>query len=138
VLGVVFPGMGHYYSGRSLGGTLVLAAAGAAVATGVLFKTVTVRCLNPSVGGGDCPPGDVVGEETSRPYLVPALGAAAAVTVVAAVEAFVRARGRRAAAAGAGGVTVAARAPEGPRVTGPSLTARRGRVELNLVGVRFR
>ena len=141
-LGVVFPGMGQYYSGRGLTGTVVLAAAGAAVATGVLFTEVTVRCLNPVPGGGDCPPDEVVEETTSRPYLIPALGAAAAVTLVGAIEAWVRARGRRSEAQETAAAAVAGRAAvrgsEGVHVTGPSVGARRGRLEVNLVGVRFR
>jgi tetratricopeptide (TPR) repeat protein len=133
-LGVVFPGMGHYYSGRGLSGTVVLAAAAAAVVAGIVFKEVTVRCLNPVPSSGECPPGEVVDESTERPYLIPALGAAGAVTLVGAIEAFVRARARRAEA------SEAAASPEASafRIAGPTVTARRGRLELRLVGMRFR
>jgi len=137
-LGVVFPGMGQYYSGRSIGGTIVLAAAGTAVATGFMFKEVTIRCLNPPVGGGSCPPGEVVDETTSRPYLIPALGAAVAVTVVGAVEAFLRARGRRSDAEAASADLQAAGGDPGPRLTGPSVGTRGGRVDLSFFSVRFR
>jgi tetratricopeptide (TPR) repeat protein len=133
-LGAVFPGMGQYYSGRGLGGTVVLAAAAAAVTTGILFKEITVRCLTSASPGGSCPPDQIVDESTSRPYLVPALGAAAAVTVIGAIEAFVKARGRRAEVAGALAPQVEAR---GPRISGPSVTVRRGRVDLALVALRF-
>ncbi|MGD8289636.1 MAG: tetratricopeptide repeat protein, partial [Gemmatimonadota bacterium] len=40
------PGMGQYYTGRPIAGTLVLAAAGGAIAAGFMVKKVTVRCLN--------------------------------------------------------------------------------------------
>jgi tetratricopeptide (TPR) repeat protein len=142
-LGVVFPGMGQYYSGRSRVGTIVLAAAGTALTAGLIFKEVTVVCLNPPVGGGDCPPGQTVDESTRRPYLGPAVVAALAVTLAGAIEAFVRARGRRADltdAAGEAGASLEAarRAPTGPRLTGPSVGARGGRIELSLLGLRFR
>lgn len=132
-LGIV-PGMGQYYTGRSLGGTVVLAAAAAAVTTGILFKTITVRCLASPPPGGSCPADQVVDESTSRPYLVPALGAAAAVTIVGAIEAFVKARARRDETAAALAPVVEAR---GARLSGPSVTVRRGRVDVSLMAVRF-
>jgi tetratricopeptide (TPR) repeat protein len=135
-LGVAFPGMGHYYSGRGLTGTIVLATAAGAVAAGVLVKEVTVRCLN-AAPGGSCPPGDVVEESTSRPYLIPAIGAAAAVTVIAAFEAFVRARGRRAEAEAEGVDTIAGRFG-GVRIPSPAVAARRGRIDVRLFTFRFR
>lgn len=136
-LGIV-PGMGQYYSGRVMTGTVVLSLAAGALAAGMLVKEVTVRCLNPGAGG-DCAPGDVVGESTSRPYLVPAIGAAAAVTVIGAVEAFLRARGRRAEAEAEGsGATPTASRPSGPQISGPVVTARRGRVDVSLLSVSFR
>ncbi len=132
-LGVLFPGMGQYYSGRSLGGTIVLAAAAGAVAAGVMFKEVTVVCLNPT--SGDCPAGEVVRESTARPYLGPAIGAAVVVTVAAAIEAFVRARGRRDQAAEALDSAVEVR---GLRVGGPSVSVRGARVDVSLMALRFR
>jgi len=132
-LGVLFPGMGQYYSGRSLGGTVVLGAAAGAVAAGILFKEVTVRCLAPAGSGGACPVDQVADESTSRPYLVPAIGAAAAVTVIGAIEAFVRARGRRSEVARSLQSTEA----RGPSISGPTIAARRGRLDLSLVAVRF-
>jgi tetratricopeptide (TPR) repeat protein len=130
-LGIV-PGMGQYYSGRPLSGTIVLALAAGAAAAGVLYKEVTVHCLSPSPGGG-C---DVAVDETSRrPYLLPAIGAAGAITLAGAIEAFVRARGRR-------GEVEAAMAPpaqeaRGPRITGPTVAARRGRVDVAVLSLRF-
>lgn len=138
-LGVVFPGMGHYYSGRGLTGTVVLAAAGAAVATGLMYREVTITCLDP-LPGGTCAPGAVTDEMTSRPYLIPAVGAAAAVTLVGAIEAFVRARRRRADAerTRVGSDAQASRGSNAPRVTGPSVGTRGGRVEISLLGLSFR
>jgi tetratricopeptide (TPR) repeat protein len=132
-LGVV-PGMGQYYNGRGVTGTVVLGAVAGAVAAGVMVKKVTVRCLNTPPAGADCPPNEVVGETTERPYLKPAMGVAVGVTLVGAIEAYIRARGRRAAQAEA----VENLAEGGFRVTGPTVAMRGGRVDVNVVGLRFR
>jgi tetratricopeptide (TPR) repeat protein len=132
-LGVAFPGMGQYYTGRGLSGTVVLSLAAGALAAGILHKEVTVHCLTPS--GGTCAPGDVVEETSERPYLWAAIGAAGAVTLAGAIEAFVRARGRRREAAAAAAPPAEAR---GPRISGPTVAARAGRVDLALLVVRFR
>jgi hypothetical protein len=76
----------------------------------------------------------VVDETSSRPYLVPAIGAAAAITVIGAIEAFVRARNRRDEVAGALDPTVASR---GTSIEGPSVSVRRGRVDLSILALRF-
>jgi tetratricopeptide (TPR) repeat protein len=131
-LGVV-PGMGHYYTGRSIGGTVVLALAGAAVASGFLVQDVTVRCLNTPPPGQSCPLGEVLDETSERPYLVPALGAAGAITLIGAIEAFVRARGRRAEQAAA-----VEELTSSFSVSGPSIRLRGGRVELSLLTVDLR
>ena len=81
-LGVLVPGLGQYYSGRGMAGAAVLSLTVVAVATGVMVKEITVRCLDPFGPGPNCPPEQLVDESTKRPYLVPALGAAAAVTDV--------------------------------------------------------
>ena len=130
-LGIV-PGMGQYYSGRGITGTIVLGAVAGAIAAGVMVKKVTVRCLDPQ--NGVCPPGQAVDETTEHPYLVPAIGVAAGITVVGALEAFIKARNRRADQEDA----VQGLADTGFRVTGPTLAMRRGRVDLNVVGLRFR
>jgi hypothetical protein len=130
-LGIV-PGMGHYYTGRPLGGTVVLAIAGAALAAGALYKEVTVYCLTPT--NGSCPPGQDTGETSERPYLTAALVTAGAVGLAGAIEAFVRARGRRAEVEALRGPPIEAR---GPRVTGPHVATRRGRVDVALMGLRF-
>lgn len=135
VLGVL-PGMGHYYTRRPLGGSLVLAVTTGVIAAGFIFKDVTVECVTDPMGMV-CPPEDVVGESTDRPLLLPALGVAAAVTLIGAIDAFVRAKGNRdEAIAITGGPedTVAS----GWRLRPPSVSARGDRVDLNLVRVSFR
>lgn len=130
----VVPGMGQYYTGRGITGTIVLAVAAGAVASGFLIKDVTVRCVNTPPPGSDCPSGEILDETTDRPYLIPALGAAAAVTLIGAIEAFVRARGRRAAQAEA----IDNLASTAIRISGPSVAMRGNRVDLNVLGLRFR
>ena len=135
-LGVV-PGMGHYYTGRGLGGTAILTLAGAAVAAGLLVQDITVVCLNTPPSGASCPPGEIVEEIKDRPYLTPAMGVAAAVTLAGAVEAFLRARGRRAEQAEQA-EAVQSLTSTGLRISGPSVASRRGRVDVSLLGLRFR
>ena len=129
-LGVLLPGLGHFYSGRPAGGIAVMALAGGAVAAGFLVKEVNVRCLSPSDGA--CPPDQVVSRTTSRPYLTASLAAAAAVGIAGAIEAFVDARGRRAGAPFSGG-------GEGARVVAlPGLDVHRGRLGVGLLRIRVR
>jgi len=129
----IMPGMGQYYTGRGVSGTVVLGAVVGAVAAGILVKKVTVRCLNTPPSGADCPPNEVVDESTERPFLKPAMGVAAGITLVGAVEAFIKARGRRAQREQAAqGV-----ASNGLRITGPSLATRGDRVDLSVLGLRF-
>jgi tetratricopeptide (TPR) repeat protein len=139
VLGVI-PGMGHFYSGRGLGGLTVLGLAGGAVAAGLLIEEVTVQCLDVVQSGQACPPDRILGETTDQPYKTAALGVAAAVTAIGAVEAFIKARRVRAEGRiedagedeGPGGLAL------GPaRVLGPSVTARGKRLDLSLVRVFF-
>jgi tetratricopeptide (TPR) repeat protein len=91
VSGMFVPGMGHFYSGRPVAGSLVLAAAAGSVAAGFLIKEVEVRCLAVPVNG-ECPEGQVDSREETRPMLVPGLAAAIAVTVGGAIHAFIGAR----------------------------------------------
>jgi len=132
----VVPGMGHYYSGRTMTGTVVLGLALGTVAAGYAYKEVTATCLYAPTAGGDCPPpNEVLYETTERPYLMPAIGVAAAITIAGAVEAYIRARGRRAERDEAirnltGGEEV--------RLTGPSVSARGSRVDVSFLQLRFR
>ena len=89
VLGLLMPGMGQFYSGRPRAGMSVLGVAGGALVAGLLVRRVTVQCLD-EVAGGGCPPDQVVRSSTQRPYLLPSIGVAAAVTVLGAIEALVR------------------------------------------------
>lgn len=131
-LGFFFPGAGQFYSGRPWGGLAVLTLAGGAVASGLLVEEVSVRCVG-AVGGDECPPDRVVGEDTDTPYLVHGLAAAGAVALVAAVESYFGARGRR---------TREVRSlvdleSGGPSFSGPQLSARGPRLELALLSVNF-
>lgn len=104
-LGVVLPGMGQFYSGRTLGGLTVLSLVGGSIAAALLVEDVEIRCLADPGPDGTCPAGQVLGQTVERPYLVPGLGVAAAVSVLGAVEAFLRLRGR---GASRGGLVTAA------------------------------
>lgn len=94
-LGVI-PGMGHYYSGRPIVGTLTLVGAVGAIAAGLMVQDITTLCVADVPPGGTCPSNLVVGEVTERPYLSYGIGAAAAITLVGAVDALLKARSRRA------------------------------------------
>lgn len=129
----MLPGVGHYYSGRPIGGTVVLALAGGAMATGLFVKDVTVVCVSEPPPGQDCPPTDVHDRITERPLLLPSMGVAAAVTLLGAIDALVKARRRRNEVIG-GATTVAA----GPTLRAPSVSARGARIDLSLLRVTFR
>jgi tetratricopeptide (TPR) repeat protein len=133
-LGVAFPGMGQYYTGRSIGGTVVLALAAGAVSAGVLYKEVTVHCITPTAGS--CAPDQVVSETSRRPYFWPSIAAAGAVTLAGAIEAFIRARGRRSEAEAV--MSPPATEARGIRIKGPSLSARGGRLDLALLTMQIR
>lgn len=131
-LGILMPGLGHFYSGRPGSGVAVLALAGGAVAAGFLIKEVDIRCLTPQQGA--CPPDQVVSRTTSRPYLTASLAAAAAVGLAGAIEAFVDARGRR----GSGATFAQSAGDDTDLVLLPGLDVHRGKIGLGLLGLRFR
>jgi hypothetical protein len=126
--------MGHYYSGRGVVGTIVLGLAGGAIASGLLVREVQVLCLNTPASGADCPQNEILDETTNRPLLVPAIAAAGAITLIGAIEAFVRARGRRAEQAEA----IESLGTDEVRLVGPSVSVRDGRMDLTVLGLRFR
>jgi hypothetical protein len=126
--------MGHYYTGRPVGGTVTLALAGGAIAAGLLFRNVTTLCLDDVPAGGTCPSGFVVDEITEHPYLVPAIGVAAAVTVISAIEALVKAKRRRAAVEA---IRDPAQSATRSTLRGPSASVRGSRVDLKLLRVAF-
>ncbi|HSG07884.1 MAG TPA: tetratricopeptide repeat protein [Longimicrobiales bacterium] len=132
-LGLMLPGMGQFYSGRALGGFTVLSLAGGAAAAGLLIKEVEVQCLATVGPGEDCPSGQVYKETVDRPYLVPALAAAAGVALIGAIEAFVKARG----GGGAAPPLTSPPAPGEVRLAPPSVSVRRARVDFNFVRVTF-
>jgi hypothetical protein len=90
-MGLVVPGLGQVYSGRHVLGLLSLAAAGGAVAAGVLTEHVKIDCRIQPVNG-TCPAPDILGQRTERPYLTAGLAGAAAVTLAGALDAFFAAR----------------------------------------------
>lgn len=93
LLGVVLPGSGQYYTGRTMYGlTVTTIVAGAAVG-GYLFERTTIQCRAPDPSGG-CPPDAIAGTTTERPLLVPALGVGAGVMLITALEAALHAAGR--------------------------------------------
>jgi len=85
VTGLIFPGMGHFYSGRPRSGAIVLVGA-AAAAAGSLYNRVNVTCRTPPIQG-ECPPGEVAERIEERPYLIPGLAVAGLFTVVGAIHA---------------------------------------------------
>jgi tetratricopeptide (TPR) repeat protein len=132
-LGVV-PGMGHYYTGRGKIGTLTLLAAGTSVATGFLVKKVTTICVDAVAPGEVCPSELVFEEQTQYPYLAVGLGVAAAVTLVGAIEAYVKARARKQEAESMSSPV----RDEGPTLLFPSVTGRGGQVDFNLLRMTLR
>lgn len=114
----IFPGGGHFYTGRPVVGSLVLGAVGGLVAFGLLSEDIVIECRSIPVNNV-CPPGDVAGEERTRPYLVPALGAAGALTLAAAIEAW---RGAGRSGTGVGSL-VQVGAVDGPRLRVPAVSA---------------
>lgn len=138
-LGALLPGMGQFYSGRTLGGFTVLAVAGSAIAAGFLFEDVHIRCLDPVEPGGRCPPDQVVSRRTERPHLMLGVGVAATVGVIGAIEAFVHLRGRRSGQRGSADGSGRA-AASGPVLEGLSISTSSGagRIDVNVLSLRFR
>ena len=128
----------------------MLGLAGGAVAAGFLIEEVEVQCLVTVGAGEDCPAGQVFRETADRPYLGVALGVAAGVAVIGAIEAFVKARGRDAelgplGASAGGSPGLAAQAVTGAsdpapgdlRLGWPSVTQRGVRVDFNVLRLTF-
>ncbi len=131
-IGLFVPGGGQFYSGRALGGLTALVVAGGAAAAGFLIEEITVRCLTPVAPGADCPDGQIFDETTDQPYLLPALGAAAAVGIVSAITAFLKARGQSDTAVPTASVT-----PSAPRLLTPRVAVHGSRVDLSLIRIRY-
>lgn len=133
--GMLLPGLGHMYSGRTGRGLLVLGVAGGAAAAGLLYEQVNITCLGVPVEG-ECPENQVVERTTEQPYLVPGLAVAAAATVLGAIDAYRGAASRRAAAR-ADGVGSNARPGDGPRFAMPAVRTTRTSLRLEWLRVRF-
>jgi tetratricopeptide (TPR) repeat protein len=135
-LGLVFPGMGQFYSGRALGGFSVLALAGGAFAAGFFIEEIEVKCVGSTPASGDCPDDRFISKKTTKPYMMHGLAAAGVVAVIGAVEAYFKAKRPGFGDPGDPGEIVAMKV--GPaRVIGPSLSVQGPRVNLNLLRVIF-
>ncbi|HEU5210268.1 MAG TPA: DUF6677 family protein [Longimicrobiales bacterium] len=89
--GLIVPGLGHFTTGRPTTGALFLAAAGGALAAGLMIERARVECLTTPVDG-TCPPDQVRHTDSERPFLLPGIGAAAAIGVIGAIDAWRGAR----------------------------------------------
>src|SRR5687768_6594812 len=85
--GLLVPGLGHFTTGRPVRGLVFLGGAAGAVTAGMLLQRTHVDCLAPPVLG-ECPDAFVRSRSTERPYLIPAIGAAAVLGVLGALDAF--------------------------------------------------
>lgn len=136
----LLPGMGHYYTGRPLVGTVTLATAGSAFTAGMMFRNITTLCVEEVPPGGMCPSEAVVGEIQERPYFWYGVGIAAAVTLVAAVDALLDARARRAEADLIMGVPTEDGTPDASGLTlaPPRIEAHGDHLDLSLIRFTFR
>lgn len=123
-LGLI-PGGGHFYTGRPVAGTALLAIAGGAAAVGVLYEQRHVECLTVPQNNV-CPAGQIREEHVERPYLVPALGVAATAAILGAIDAVRGARSRNARAPGT----------ESSRL-GSAVRFQPARVDIALLSLRF-
>jgi tetratricopeptide (TPR) repeat protein len=90
---LVVPGLGQFTTGRPVAGTLVMGAAAASLAAGLLTTRIEVRCLTPPVDGR-CPEGQVLREESVQPYRTAGIAGALAIAAAGAVEAWHSTRNR--------------------------------------------
>lgn len=132
-MGLIVPGLGQMYAGRSGLGLLALAGAGGAVAAGYLVQRVDVSCRSVPANGV-CPPGDVLGEATERPYLAPAVAVAAGITLLAAIDGMLAARRANSRVDGARDANGNL---DGIRLVAPSLTTDGRTVRAEWVRLRF-
>jgi tetratricopeptide (TPR) repeat protein len=91
VIGALVPGGGQYYTGRPTLGAAVTALAGGVVAAGMLHRRTTIHCRDAQAD--ICPEDMISSRDTERPLLLPAIGAAAGLALVAAIEAATRVSG---------------------------------------------
>ncbi|MBT8336672.1 MAG: tetratricopeptide repeat protein [Gemmatimonadetes bacterium] len=128
-LGMLLPGGGQFYTGRPLGGVALLALAGGAAAAGFLIEETDIRCLNAVEPGQACPPAQIIGRNTTRPYLTYGLAGAGALMLAGALEAFFHARGLDEVEVASFG--------DRSRLLGPSVRARGLRADVRFFRVTF-
>ena len=87
----ILPGLGQIYTKRPVLGVLFMGAGAGAAAFGLISKKTTVNCLAP-LADGSCPAGQEHSRSEENPYLIAGLGGAAAIVVVAAIEAYTAAK----------------------------------------------
>jgi hypothetical protein len=132
-LGLVVPGLGQVYTGRTVRGVLALGVAAAAVAVGYMSERVDVNCATEPVNNV-CPPADVLSENTKRPYLSAGVAAAVGVTLVSAIDAMLAARQANARA----GSASPSAAASGVHLLAPALRVAGTEVHAEFVRLRFR
>lgn len=129
-LGMLVPGLGHYYAGKPVRGTLVVSVVMGALASGFFVEKRSVDCLQPVGPGESCLPGDIADVEMSRPYLTTGIAVAGGVALLGALDAFFGAREQRESPSFA--------EDQGPQVEGPSISSRGGLTELSFLTIRMR
>jgi hypothetical protein len=139
--GLIVPGMGQFTTHRPAAGLLVMAAAGAAAWYGLQSQSVRSQVTNTAVDPfGNPYQFQTTAIRTERPHVAVGLGAAAAVTLTAAIEAFTHARARRVSlsdsrSASASDVAASASgsaAPEASHSVAPVLTVTRQSIGLGI------
>jgi hypothetical protein len=81
---VLIPGSGQFRTGRAGVGVLVLGAAAGVAVAGVLSKETEISCATRTT---TCATEDILSSSTSRPYMIPAIVGAVAISVIGAWEA---------------------------------------------------
>lgn len=129
-LGMLMPGLGHYYAGKPVRGTIVVSVVMGALASGFFVEKRSVDCLEPVGPGESCLPGDIADVKMSRPYLTTGIAVAGGVALLGALDAFFGAREQRESPSFA--------QDRGPQVEGPSIASRGGVTELSFLTIRMR
>ncbi|MEX2282480.1 MAG: hypothetical protein WEE89_08345 [Gemmatimonadota bacterium] len=135
VRGLLVPGLGHFTTGRAGAGVFFLGAASAALVAGFTVTRQSVDCLSPPVNGR-CPADQISNQETTRPYLVPGVAAAAVIGVWGAIDAYRGAGKRNADASKSLRVGHDGRS-RGPSLASPSFAVGLYSAQFDLIRVRF-
>jgi tetratricopeptide (TPR) repeat protein len=133
--GLVVPGLGHFLTARPRTGVLVLGSATAALTAALSIRRVSVLCLAPPVDGV-CAPSQMLERQTERPYLVAGVGAAAAIGVFGAIDAYrgAQRRNEQAAPPARSGAATDGRMPD---VRPPAVRVGPGGLELAVLRIWF-